>query len=66
MARLRSSNLGRWFTHRSLQVLEMLRIVPRGTVAVSHMLNTAARAFVDAGRLGIFTPMYFLLARKPQ
>ena len=66
MARLRSSSLGRWFTHRTLQVLETLRIVPQGTVEVSNMLNTAALAFVEAGRLGIFTPMYFLLARKPR
>lgn len=64
MARLRSSNLRRWFTHHTLEVTEMLRIVPRGTAEVSNMLNTAARAFVEAGRLGIFTPMYFLLARK--
>ena len=66
MARLRSSKLGRWFTHYTLQVMETLRTVPRGTVVVTNMLNTAARAFVEAGRQRIFTPMFFLLARKPR
>lgn len=66
MTHLRSAKLGRWFTHHVLQVMEMLKIVPRGTVEVANMLNIAARAFVEAGRQRIFTPMYFLLARKPR
>ncbi len=28
-------------------------------------MNLAAVVFAEAGRLGIFTPMYFILARKP-
>ena len=66
LASFRSSRLGRWVTHRSLQVLEALRLVPRGTVLVSEMLNFEATALAEAGRLGIFTPMYFVLARKPE
>ena len=66
LASFRSSRLGRWVTHRSLRVLEALRFVPRGTVHVSDMLNFEATALAEAGRLGIFTPMYFVLARKPE
>lgn len=66
LASFRSSRLGRWVTHRSLQALEALRFVPRGTVQVSEMLNFEATALAEAGRLGLFTPMYFVLARKPE
>ena len=65
-ASFRSSALGRRLTHCTLWLLELLRIVPRGTTRVSSLLNFAAATFAEAGRLGIFTPMYFILARKPE
>ena len=65
-ASFRSSNFGRSVTHNTLRVLEALHIVPRGTVRVSEALNLCAAALVEAGRLGIFTPMYFIHARKPE
>ncbi len=64
-ASVRSSDAGRRVTHGSLWLLERLRLVPRGTTRVSALLNLAAGALAEAGRLGIFTPMYFVLARKP-
>ena len=33
---------------------------------VSRLLNLCAAAMVASGRLGIFTPMYFVCARQPQ
>lgn len=65
LASFRSSKAGRMTTHGTLQLLEVLGIVPRGTVRVSRLVNLCATAMVAAGRLGIFTPMYFLCARKP-
>ena len=65
-ASFRSSAAGRRMTHGSLWLLERLRIVPRGTTQVSSVLNRAGAAFAEAGRLGIFTPMYFFHARKPE
>ena len=65
LASFRSSAVGRWLTHQTLIGLEALRIAPRGAVAVSDMLNLCAVAMAEAGRLGIFTPMYFIQARKP-
>ena len=65
LATFRSSRLGRGVTHSWLWALEKLRIVPRGSVLVSSLMNRAASAYAEAGRLGIFTPMYFVLARKP-
>lgn len=64
-ARFRSSAAGRRLTHGSLWLLERLGIVPRGATRVSSLLNLAAAAFTEAGHLGIFTPMYFFHARKP-
>ena len=66
LASFRSSKVGRLAAHSTLHFLEALRIVPKGTVRVSGILNLCAAAMVEAGRLGIFTPMYFLYARKPQ
>lgn len=65
LAGFRSSRLGRAVTHGSLWTLERLRVVPRGTLEVSGLLNLCAAALVEAGRLGVFTPMYFALVRKP-
>ena len=65
LAAFRSSRIGRWVTHGSVKALEALRIAPQGTARVAETLNLCAAAMVEAGRLGIFTPMYFVHARKP-
>ena len=62
---VRSSRVGRWVTTNSLKALEALRIAPKGTVRVAETLDLCAMAMAEAGRLGIFTPMYFIHARKP-
>ena len=65
-ASFRSSRVGRLATHGTIQFMEALGIVPKGTVRVSGLLNLCATAMVTSGRLGIFTPMCFVYARKPQ
>ena len=65
VARVRSSAAGRRLTLAMLWPLERLRIVPRGTTRVAGLLDLAAVSIAEAGRLGIFSPMYFVLARKP-
>ncbi|MYH95782.1 MAG: methyltransferase domain-containing protein [Acidimicrobiia bacterium] len=62
---IRASAIGRWITHNSLRALEALRVVPPGAVRVSETLNIGASGLAEAGKLGIFTPAYFFLARKP-
>ncbi len=56
---------GRVLTNLTLWVGEGLRLFPNGSRAVSTLLNAAADALVEGGRSGIFTPMFFFLARKP-
>jgi len=59
------TRVGRYTTNRFLYLLETLKLAPQGSVKTSEMLNQAAENLVAGGRLGIFTPMYFVLARKP-
>ncbi len=65
LASFRSTRFGRTVTVNTLRVLEALRLVPRGSVDVANKLNICASGMIEAGTLGIFTPMYFLLGRKP-
>ena len=65
-ATFRSSAAGRRLTHGTLWLMERLRLAPRGAAQVAALLNLAGQAIAEAGRLGIFSPMYFVLARKPE
>ena len=65
LASFRSSRIGRSVTQTTLRMLEALRIAPKGSVQVAETLNLCAMAMAEAGRLGIFTPMYLIHARKP-
>ena len=59
------TRFGRIITSAALLVLEGVRAVPAGSFAIQKILNVAADSLVSAGRLGIFTPMYYHKARKP-
>ena len=48
-----------------LRMAEIFRLFPQGTVDVVQMMERTAKAYVEGGRLGIFTPLYCFLARKP-
>lgn len=61
----RMTRLGRQCTHMLVTILETLKIAPTGSIQVSKMLNQTADDLVEAGQMGIFTPDYFFLARKP-
>ena len=57
--------VGRVLTTTVLRLLEGVRAVPRGSCEIQKVLNVAADNLVAAGRLGVFTPMYFHKARRP-
>jgi sterol 24-C-methyltransferase len=57
--------VGRILTRVVTGWLEALRLLPRGTAAVSSLLIAAANDLVAAGRLRIFTPLYYAKARRP-
>lgn len=62
---LRMSRLGRGGMGMLLWVLEGLRIAPAGTRDTAEELSGAAECLVEGGRLGLFTPMYLMVGRKP-
>jgi len=57
---------GRWFTHKLVTVLETIHIAPKGTTEISRILCETADDLVTGGQLDIFTPCWFILARKPE
>eukprot|EP00127_Corallochytrium_limacisporum_P003660 Clim_evm48s151 gene=Clim_evmTU48s151 len=61
----RTTALGRFCTRNLVWALETAGIAPKGSSKTSAVLETAADALVAGGKLGIFTPMHFTLARKP-
>ena len=60
------STVGTTVTHGLVKTLEALGLSPKGTVVAHDVLRLAQTALVDGGRLEIFTPMFFFLARKPE
>jgi sterol 24-C-methyltransferase len=61
----RHTKLGRWATHKMVGWMEWAHIAPKGTTEVSKILMDTADQLVAGGEQGIFTPMWFLLGRKP-
>ncbi len=61
----RRSLFGRWWANTFLWLLESLGIFPRGATRWTALLNLSADVHAEAGKLGIFTPEYFVLGRKP-
>src|SRR3712207_3170056 len=61
----RRSEVGVRVTHVIVQLGEWFHLMPAGTAAVSSILMRAAQGLIAGGRLGIFSPMYFVLVQKP-
>ncbi len=62
---IRRTPLGRKAIIAGLRLGEACRFVPKGSAGVVQMMNRTADAYVMGGKLGIFTPLYCFLARKP-
>ncbi|KAI8476628.1 MAG: cycloartenol-C-24-methyltransferase-like protein [Monoraphidium minutum] len=65
LGNFRTTKLGRKVTHALVRGLEAAGIAPKGSLEVAAMLERAADGLVAGGKKGIFTPLYFFLARKP-
>ncbi|KAF9431205.1 Delta(24)-sterol C-methyltransferase [Podila epigama] len=62
---LRTTTAGRAVTTYMVKALERVGLVAPGSAKVSEILQTGADAVLEGARLGIFTPMFFFVARKP-
>jgi sterol 24-C-methyltransferase len=59
------TRLGTWFTQQAVNIAEYIHLLPTGSAHVHQILIRNSRDLVESGKLGIFTPGYFFLARKP-
>jgi len=59
------TRIGRWVSLKGLQVLEYIKIAPAGSSGTLEMLQKGANALCYSGTEETFTPMYWVLARKP-
>ena len=62
---LRRKKIVRKLTDLALAIAEKFGRVPKGSTEVAAYLESGAEAFVKSEKLGIFTPNYHFLARKP-
>jgi sterol 24-C-methyltransferase len=64
-ANIKTTTAGRYATLGFLTALEKIRLVPAGAVHTQQILMKGADGLVQGGKLEIFTPMLFMLCRKP-
>ncbi|KAE8373663.1 S-adenosyl-L-methionine-dependent methyltransferase [Aspergillus bertholletiae] len=62
---LRMTKFGRGAMGYLLWTLETLRLAPSGTSETGTELAGGGDNLVEGGRLGLFTPMYFMIGKKP-
>jgi len=61
----KATPIGRFITSSMCTVLETARLAPKGSRKTADILEEAAVNLVLGGQLGIFTPSFFVKARKP-
>lgn len=66
LSQIRHTKVSRTIMQYLLRTFETLRIVPQGVSKAQRILLVAADGLVAAGKLGIFTPMYLVVVRKPR
>lgn len=62
---LRTSKFTIGITNKIVYLLETLKIAPKGSHDVHNALSEGADSLTEGGKMGMFSPMYFVLARKP-
>ncbi|KAI6712649.1 hypothetical protein JHW43_004780 [Diplocarpon mali] len=62
----RMTNMARRGVEKLLAGMEVLRLAPRGSARTAASLAKAADALVLGAREGLFTPMYLMIAKKPE
>ena len=61
----RSTRIGRKTYLALTNMAEKIKILPNGSSQVVKLMDETARAYVNGGQSGIFTPLFCFLARKP-
>ncbi|KYQ99971.1 putative delta-24-sterol methyltransferase [Tieghemostelium lacteum] len=58
------TGVGRYLTGKFTQLLELVKLAPAGSYNTNVWLQNAATYLVEGGSKEIFSPMFFILARK--
>ena len=61
----RRTPLGRKAIFAGLRLAEAFRLFPKGSADLIQLMDRTANAYVAGGKMGIFTPLYCFVARKP-
>lgn len=61
----KTTPVGIWLTNVFVRMLELVRLAPAGSHKMHDHLTTGAATLHEGGKMGIFTPMLFIKARKP-
>ncbi len=61
----RRTPLGRKAIFAGLRLAEAFRFFPKGSADLIQLMDRTANAYVAGGKMGIFTPLYCFVARKP-
>lgn len=56
---------GMLITHTIMWIMELIGLLPKGTLEVVHSLKSARTGLVKGGQSKLFTPMYLAISRKP-
>ena len=56
---------GMLITHTIMWIMELIGLLPKGTLQVVNSLKSARTGLVKGGQLKLFTPMYLAISRKP-
>lgn len=65
LSQFKHTRIGRFATNTFCDMMEFLRIAPKGTATTARVLSETGDALAAAGDAGIFTPMYYFKAVKP-
>eukprot|EP00758_Cryptobia_borreli_P011710 Tbor_TRINITY_DN5685_c0_g1::TRINITY_DN5685_c0_g1_i5::g.8463::m.8463/K00559/E2.1.1.41, SMT1, ERG6; sterol 24-C-methyltransferase len=63
---VKASPIGRFFTMQMCSIFEKIGIAPKGSRKAADILEEGAANLVLGGRLGIFTPSFFVQGHKPE
>jgi sterol 24-C-methyltransferase len=56
---------GMLITHTIMWIMELIGLLPKGTLEVVNSLKSARTGLVKGGQLKLFTPMYLAISKKP-
>ncbi|KAJ4474400.1 delta-sterol C-methyltransferase [Lentinula aciculospora] len=61
----RTTWFGMFVMHNIFWILELVGLLPKGTIEVGAALKVAQTSLIKGGQTKLFTPMYLAISRKP-